>query len=213
MLVSISTMPAKSNFLNYTKSVQNYADFMHLDVCDGQYNTTTCFCPNCAKKINDNSTMFLDCHLMTKNPLNFAKQYLQSGANLISAQIEAFDKKQDILDYILYVHSHNALVGLAIEPQTDVSAVLPYLPNLDVVLVMAVTTGSSGQQFNNIALKKIEWLSQYKKQHNLNYKIEVDGGITDKTAKLVKQSGADIVVSGSFVFNSQNKQQAIQSLK
>ena len=213
MLISISTMPAGKEYLEYTKKVQEFTDFMHLDICDGVYNSTKCFLPEYAGQINDYTTIPLDCHLMTKTPLKYAKEYIKAGANIVTAQIEAFETEKEIKEYIKYVKSNNALVGLAVEPKTDIKRILPYISLLDIVLVMSVKTGASGQKFDNTILSKIEFLKTYKTNLNYNFKIEVDGGITDKTISLVKQAGADIIVSGSYVFNAQNTSESISKLK
>ena len=213
MLVFVSTMPAGEKYLELAKEVSAFADFLHLDVCDGNYNNTICFLPEYAKQINDNTTLPLDCHLMTKTPLEYAKKYISAGANIITAQIESFDSEQEIKSFIEFVKTHNALVGLSIEPNTKIETVKPYLDVLDIVLVMSVQTGSSGQKFNSIAIKKIDELNSIRKDKNLNFKIEVDGGITDQNVNTVKLAGADIVVSGNFVYNAKNKNKAVNSLK
>lgn len=206
-------MPAGDDYLKYTKQVEQYADFMHLDVCDGKYNGTKCFLPEYAKDINSHSTIMLDCHLMTLNPLFQARDYVKSGANIITAQVEAFNSKKEIFDFVDYVTSNNALVGLSIEPNTPVSSIFDLLPMLNTVLIMSVQTGQSGQQFNEIAVEKVRELAKVRSQENLNFKIEVDGGINQQTAKLVKDAGADIVVSGNYIFASSNKEQCIKSLR
>ena len=213
MIVSVSTMPVGEKYLEYAKEVSAFVDFLHLDVCDGKYNNTKCFSPEFAKKINDNTTLPLDCHLMTKNALKYAKEYICAGVNIISAQIESFDSVEEIKSFIEYVKTHNALVGLAIEPNTKTEAVKPYLDMLDIVLVMSVQTGASGQKFNLTAIKKIEELNLTRKEKKLNFKIEVDGGITDQTAILVRDAGADIVVSGNFVYSSKTYKDSIELLR
>lgn len=213
MLVSISTMPAGENYLEYVKRVENYADFMHLDVCDGVYNETTCFSPNFAKVINQNSTIPLDCHLMTKSPLAQAENYILAGANIITAQIEAFNSSAEIEEYIKYIKAHNALVGLSIEPETTIDSVLDYVSKIDVLLLMSVKTGKSGQSFNDAVVNKIYCLKKLKEQNDYKFKIEVDGGINGETVSLVKRAGADIVVSGNFVYKSSNVEYAINQLK
>ena len=205
-------MPAGEKYMEYVKKVEKYADFMHLDVCDGEYNKTTCFLPEYAKEINDNSTIFLDCHLMTKKPLEHAKKYIEAGVNLVTAQIEAFETEKQIAEFIKYAKNHNVLVGLALEPKTDVKRVLPHLSQIDVVLVMSVKTGESGQKFQPIVLSKIEYLAKLKASFDYDYKIEVDGGINDKTIADVKTAGAEIVVSGNYVFGSNNIKNAIDTL-
>jgi len=213
MIISVSTMPAGKEYLQYTKMVEEFADFMHLDVCDGEYNSTKCFLPEYAMDINNNSTVPLDCHLMTKNPIEHARKYIKAGVNIVTAQIEAFETEKQIAEFINYVKSKNVLVGLSLEPKTEVKRVLPYLSKLDVVLCMSVKTGASGQKFDQTVLSKIEYLSNLKVSFGYNYKIEVDGGITEKTAPLVKQKGAEIVVSGSYIYNSKNYNKAINFLK
>ena len=213
MLVSVSSMPAGKDACQYAKQIENFADFFHCDVCDGQYNQTICFSPELAQQVNNCSTIPLDCHLMTKSPLSFAQKYIASGANIVTSQIESLDDKAQIEQFVHFVKQNHALVGLSIEPKTSVVAVLPYLKDIDIVLVMSVKTGLSGQKFDESVLSKVEYLSKLRASEKLNYKIEVDGGINDKVAKLVKQVGADVVVSGNFVFFADDKKKAIESLR
>ena len=212
MLVSVSSMPAGKDVCQYAKQIESFADFFHCDVCDGQYNQTVCFLPELAKQVNNSSTIPLDCHLMTKSPLLFAKKYIASGANIVTSQIETFGDKAQIEQFVSFVKQNHTLVGLSLEPETPVDAVLPYLIDIDIVLVMSVKTGLSGQKFDDSILPKVEYLAKLRASEKLNYKIEVDGGINDKVAKLVKQAGADIVVSGNFVFFANDRKKAIESL-
>lgn len=213
MLVSVSSMPAGKNYMEYVKQIESFADFFHLDVCDGIYNETKCFSPAFAKEINSNSTLPLDCHLMTKNALKFAKEYIDARVNILTCQIESFENESQILEYINYVKHGNTLCGLSLEPQTPISRILPYLEKLDVVLLMSVKTGKRGQKFENAVFEKIQQLATLRQEKNLKYKIEVDGGIDNEIAQKIKEFGVDIVVSGSFVFNSTNKKESVDLLK
>ena len=213
MLTSISTMPAGKEYLQYVFNVQDFIDFMHLDVCDGEYNSTKCFLPEYAKEINIHSTIPLDCHLMTKKPMEYAEQYIKAVANIITAQIETFETDKDVQDFIDFVKLNHVLVGLALEPKTEVKRILPFISQLNIVLVMSVKTGASGQKFDQTVLSKIDYLAKLKASFGYNYKIEVDGGITDKTAPLVKQKGADIVVSGNYVYNATDVCKNIERIK
>ena len=215
MLVSVSTMPVGDDIeklKKYVKQIEQVADFLHCDICDGEYNQTKCFSAEMAQEINRMTTLPLDCHLMTKNAIQQAKSYIESGANIVSAQIESFAGSDQILKFIDYVKSKKTLAGLAIEPDTEIKAILPYLDKIDIVLVMSVKTGASGQKFDQNVLSKIEYLSNLRVHQNHNYLIEVDGGIDDKTSKLVKELGADIVVSGNFIFEAIDKINAIENL-
>lgn len=211
MLVSVSTMPAGNNLISYIQHIKEYADFLHCDVCDGKYNSSVCFSPKMAQQVNSVTTLPLDVHLMTKSILSQAKKYIKAGANIVTAQLEGFANQGQIQKFINLVKSNKTLVGLSLEPQTQIDAILPYLNQIDVVLVMSVKTGSSGQKFNQIVLDKIKQLSGLKNEYN--FKIQVDGGIDNNTINLVKNLGVDIVVSGSYVYNSADKQKAIYSLK
>lgn len=206
-------MPAGEKYLEFTKQIEKFADFAHLDVCDGEYNATKCFMSEYAKIINQNTTLPLDCHLMTKNALQYAKEYICAGANIVSAQLESFETEKEVKEYVDYVKSHNTLVGLAIEPKTEVQKLLPYLKDIDIVLLMSVPTGKSGQKFDECVFEKIEFLKDYKSKNKLNFKIEVDGGINDKIAPKLKECGADMVVSGNYVYLTQDKEKAIELLK
>lgn len=213
MLVSVSTMPAKDEYFEYVKQIEHVADFLHLDVCDGKYNQTNCFSPEYAKKLNMNTTLPLDCHLMTKNPLEHAKEYIKAGVNIVTAQIEAFENQKQIDEFINYVKSNNALVGLSVEPETSFKELMPYVDKLDVILIMAVKTGKSGQEFDMSVLKKITHFSNLKKEKKYTYKLEVDGGINLDFAKLVGSFGAEIIVSGNYVFSAADKEKTIKNLK
>ena len=213
MKTSISMMPAGDKYLAFIKQIEKFADFAHLDICDGEYNTTKCFLPEYAQNINQNTTLPLDCHLMTKNALQYAKEYICAGANIVSAQLESFETEKEVKEYVDYVKSHNALAGLAIEPKTKVQKFLPYLKDIDIVLLMSVPTGKSGQKFDECVFEKIEFLKDYKSKNKLNFKIEVDGGINDIIAPKLKDCGVDIVVSGNYVYLLKDKEQAIELLK
>ena len=213
MKTSISMMPAGEKYLEFIKQIEKFADFAHLDVCDGEYNATKCFMPEYAKNINQNTTLPLDCHLMTKNALQYAKQYILAGVNIVSAQLESFESENEAKEYIDYVKSHNTLVGLAIEPKTEVQKLVPYLPLLDIALIMSVPTGKSGQEFDDCVFEKIKFLKDYRSKNNLGFKIEVDGGINDKIAPKLKDCGADMVVSGNYVYLAQDKEKLINNLK
>lgn len=215
MFVSLSTMPAGDieNLKKYVKEIQSFADFLHCDICDGKYNKTSCFSPEMACQINEITTLPLDCHLMTKNAIDFAKEYIKNGANIVTAQIESFDNHEQILKFIEYVKNKNVLVGLALESETEIRQILPYIEKLDVVLVMSVKTGASGQNFDNSIIEKVEYLANLKKHQKMKFLIEVDGGINGENAEVLKKSGAEILVSGNFVYNSKDREKAVELLK
>lgn len=213
--VSVSLDPVKdySKIVDYANKLQGHADMLHCDVMDGKFVERTTFDANLVKNINKNSLSMLDVHLMCKEPLDMIDDYLFAGANIITVHYEAFEDRDKIIKAFEKIKNANALAGISLKPKTSVKDIKMFLHDVDVVLVMSVEPGLSGQQFMSEALKKIEELDLIRKQNNFKYKIEVDGGIDNITAKDCINAGADILVSGSYIYNSKNKTEAIKSLK
>ena len=111
------------------------------------------------------------------------------------------------------IHSYNVKAGISIKPKTDVELLIPYLDKVELILIMSVEQGFGGQKFDPSALEKIAWLKKQKEEHGYKYEIEVDGGINGETGKLCKDMGVDVLVSGSYIFNKEDRKQAIDSLR
>ena len=150
---------------------------------------------------------------MISEPQKYVDEFIKSGANLIVFHIETMENKEDTLVLIHHIKENNVQVGISIKPNTPVDAIQDYLSLLDVVLVMSVEPGFGGQSFKEIALDKIKDLASRRKDNNYNYLIEVDGGINESTGKQCKEAGVDVLVAGSYVFNSEDCSQRIASLK
>ena len=213
--VSVSLDPVKEHQkkIEYAKTLQGYADLIHCDVMDGKFVERTTFDENLVRNINANCLTMLDVHLMCQEPLALIEGYLQAGSNIITLHYEAFEDKNDIMEAFKMIKKGKALVGLSLKPDTKVKDIKMYLHDVDVVLVMSVEPGLSGQKFMTETLKKIEELDFIRKQNDFKYKIEVDGGIDNETAKACVEAGADILVSGSYIFNAKSQKEAINSLK
>ncbi len=201
MLISTSFLKiqeAKDKFLILDK----YADYMHYDVMDGNFTESK------TPSLTDfESTKPKDIHLMVTKLKEYIDEYSQMQPKFITFHVEA---TKQVLDTINYIKSKNIKVGLALNPETDIKEITPYLKDVDLVLVMSVHPGKGGQSFIDIT-DKIDYLDHYRKEHHLNYLIEVDGGINNQTAK--KLSKADILVSGSYITDSDNYQKQIRNLK
>lgn len=213
--VSVSLDPVKdyTKTVDYAKSLQGYADLLHCDIMDGQFVERSTFNHVVVNDINQTCLTMLDVHLMCKEPLKMLEDYLKAGANIVTVHYEAFEDKNDIVEAFDKIKEFNALVGLSIKPQTPVKDIKMFLHDLDIVLIMSVEPGLSGQSFLPEALEKIKDLDNIRKQNNYNFKIEVDGGIDEATAKDCLNAGADILVSGSYIYKANNKIDAIKSLK
>ena len=186
------------------------ADMLHVDVMDGHFVPNISIGPPVVKSIRKATDMFLDCHLMISNPFDYVESFAKSGADLISFHIESESDVEKTLEKIINAGVKPALV---IKPKTPAEAVFPYIEKLAMVLVMTVEPGFGGQSFMADMLPKITEIREKANQVNPDLLIQVDGGIVPETAKLCVEAGADVLVSGSFIFGAENIEDAINSLR
>lgn len=186
------------------------ADYLHLDIMDGHFVPNITFGPDIVKAIRAYSDIIFDVHLMIENPDHYIKQFVDSGADIITVHVEVCIHLHRTLEYI---KSLGVKTGVALNPHTPIESIKHILPLCDLVLVMSVNPGFGGQSFIDFSLEKIKTLKELREKNNYQYLIEVDGGINDKTGKLCKDSGVDILVSGSYIFNSENRRERIEALK
>lgn len=189
------------------KKLDSVCDFIHFDVMDGKFTEKPTLSLNKMKEAICSLKKPFDVHLMVENIEKYVDAVIPFKPSYITFHLEACDNP---LEYINYIHSKGSKVGIAINPNTKVDEILPYLSDIDMVLIMSVQAGASGQPFIDITYK-IDRLIKYRDDNNLSYMIEVDGGINDTTIKMVKD--VDIVVVGSFVTDSDNYQSQIYKLK
>ena len=186
------------------------ADMLHVDVMDGHFVPNISIGPPVVKSIRKATDMFLDCHLMISNPSYYVESFASSGADLISFHIESESDVEETLEKIINVGVKPALV---IKPKTPAEAVFPYIEKLAMVLVMTVEPGFGGQSFMADMLPKIREIREKANQVNPDLLIQVDGGIVPETAKLCVEAGADVLVSGSYIFGAENIEDAVNSLR
>lgn len=185
-------------------------DMLHVDVMDGHFVPNISIGPPVVKSIRKATDMFLDCHLMISNPFDYVESFASSGADLISFHIESESDVEKTLEKIIDAGVKPALV---IKPKTPAEAVFPYLEKLAMVLVMTVEPGFGGQSFMADMLPKIKAIREKANQVNPDLLIQVDGGIVPETAKLCIEAGADVLVSGSYIFGAENIEDAVNSLR
>lgn len=186
------------------KSIEPFSDLIHFDVMDGHFVPNISMGPCIMEHIK--SKLPIDCHLMIEKPEEYIDEFARAGAFSISVHYESC---RDILGIIKLIKSFGVKASLAIKPKTSVEVLDPYLNDLDMVLIMSVEPGFSGQEFLESCLSKIEYVR--KKCPYLD--IEVDGGINDETVRLVKKAGANILVSASYIFRAKDRKLAIEKLK
>ncbi len=185
------------------------ADMLHIDVMDGHFVPNITIGAPVVKSLRKCTSLIFDVHLMISEPEKYIPDFAQSGADLITFHLES---DCDTLRTIELIKSHGKKASVSLKPATPAEAVFPYLDMLDMVLVMTVEPGFGGQGFMNDQLSKIEAIRAECNRRGLTTDIQVDGGITDTTAPLVINAGANVLVAGSYVFKG-DKKEAIDSLK
>lgn len=186
------------------------ADALHIDIMDGHFVPNLTLGPQAVLAIRQATQLFLDVHLMIYNPFDFIERFVQAGANRITFHLEA---TEDVADTLRFIRRCNIQAGLALCPDTSVELLPKYLDQCDVVLIMTVNPGFGGQEFMPDVLEKIEFIAKACETRKLPTEIQVDGGINLKTAKSCVQSGANILVSGSFLYQAQDMKQTIGALR
>ncbi len=186
------------------------ADLIHLDVMDGMFVPNITFGPPVIKALRPHSHLPFDVHLMIEKPERYIKEFVDAGADYLTVHVEACVHLHRTLQEI---KSHNIKAGVTLNPHTPIESIINVLDLCDLVLVMSVNPGFGAQTFIPSSLKKIRTLKNYRMENNLNYLIEVDGGINEQTGKLCLENGADILVAGNYIFSSKDRKQAINSLK
>lgn len=188
------------------------ADYVHIDVMDGIFVPNISIGIPVVQSVRKHTDMFLDVHLMIDRPHRYVAQFCDAGADLVVFHVEA-DQPQDLFSAIHAVKEHGKRVGLSVKPKTPAEVLIPYLPMLDLVLVMTVEPGFGGQSFMADQLPKIARLRTMIDAAKPSCELEVDGGIDAKTSSLVKQAGANVLVAGSAVFRETDRAAAIRTIR
>ncbi|CCB86898.1 MULTISPECIES: ribulose-phosphate 3-epimerase [Parachlamydia] len=203
------------------------ADFIHIDIMDGNFVPNLTMGPKMVAAINRATSVFLDVHLMVYHPFDYIERFVEAGADMLTFHFEA---TEDVEETLAYIRKCNIKAGLAFSPETSLSMIPKYLDKCDMILLMTVNPGFGGQEFMPEVLEKVEFTRDICNKLNIceggkyapegadpatikPFLIEVDGGINPQTAELCVNAGANVLVSGSYLFNAPDLKTAVESLR
>ena len=209
-MISASFLTSKNIPDTLTKLNNTDVDYIHIDVLDGKYVEGKSLPFKEMKHIYKFTDKRLDVHLMVSSPSKYIKDYASLNNEYISIHL---DTLEDIISNLKLIKSYGIKAGLVLNPDDKVSKLIPYLPYIDLILVMGVIPGKGGQKFIEKTTNKLKELNVLKKEYkDFNFKISIDGGINDIVAKKINNL-VDIIVSGAYITNSNDYQKQINSLR
>ena len=188
------------------------ADWLHLDIMDGQFVDNISFGPAIVKLVRGLTTLPLDVHLMIERANHYVPRFAEAGANSITVHVEP-EAKHDVAETLRLIRASGCHAGLTLNPATPFATVEPHLPEVDLILIMTVHPGFGGQSFRPEMMEKVRRARELRDSLGTDYEIEVDGGINAETARLSIENGANVLVAGTSIFKAADYADAIRGLR
>ena len=213
-MIKIAPSILSADFANLGRDIQRIASayYVHVDVMDGLFVPNISIGIPVVKSIRPTTSLPLDVHLMIEKPVRYVAQFCDAGGDLITCHVEA-DTEENLHEAIRIIHEKGKKAGVVVKPGTPASAVLPFIDEVELILVMTVEPGFGGQKFMADMMPKVQQIRRYIDAMNPTCELEVDGGVDPDTCKLCIASGANVLVAGSAVYKASDIPARIQELR
>ena len=212
MIISPSILSA--DFANLERDIKlvetNGADWIHVDVMDGHFVPNITIGTPVTAALKRVASVPLDVHLMIENPEKYAQDFIKAGADILTFHYEAMNNDDEVFKLIRFIKDHGVKAGLSIKPKTPVEKIIPFLNEVDLLLVMTVEPGFGGQKFMEDCAEKIKVIRTNAPESLI---VQVDGGINADTGRICRDFGANSLVAGNYIYKSADIKSAINSLK
>ena len=200
-----------ANLLSHIKEVENAGcEYLHIDVMDGHFVPNITLGPSIVNSLRSDVKMLFDVHLMIEKPDDYIKDFVDSGADLITVHAEACTHLHRTIQNI---KSYGIKAGVALNPATSLENIKYIIEDVDMILIMTVNPGFGGQSFIESMIPKIKELKEFIKSKNLKIDIQVDGGVKPENVRKVYEAGANVIVAGSAIFNSEDIKSEVEKFR
>ncbi len=213
-MIKISPSILSADFANLQRDIERIsaADYVHVDVMDGLFVPNITIGIPVVKSLRPTTDLPLDVHLMIDRPVRYVGEFCDAGADIVTCHVES-DTEENIHEALRIIHEKGKKAGVVVKPKTPASAVLPFINEVEMILVMTVEPGFGGQKFMADMMPKVEEIRRYIDAMNPTCELEVDGGVDAETAPLCVEAGANVLVAGSAVFGRRDRAAAIRAIR